>query len=46
MRAELSLQFVDSNVLVYAYDAMAGVKHAQARPWRLLPSFGNPSAAA
>jgi predicted nucleic acid-binding protein len=31
MRAERVLQFVDSNVLIYAYDVTAGVKHEQAR---------------
>jgi len=31
MRAERVLQFVDSNVLIYAYDATAGVKHERAK---------------
>jgi len=31
MRAERVLQFVDSNVLIYAYDVTAGVKHEQAK---------------
>jgi predicted nucleic acid-binding protein len=31
MRAERALQFVDSNILIYAYDVTAGVKHDQAK---------------
>ena len=31
MRAERVLQFVYSNVLIYAYDVTAGVKHEQAK---------------
>jgi predicted nucleic acid-binding protein len=31
MRAERVLQFVDSNILIYAYDVTAGAKHEQAR---------------
>ncbi len=31
MRAERALQFVDSNILIYAYDVTAGVKHEQAK---------------
>ncbi len=31
MSAETSRQFVDTNVLVYAHDASAGVKHARAK---------------
>jgi len=31
MRAERVLQFVDSNVLIYAYDVTGGVKHEQAK---------------
>jgi predicted nucleic acid-binding protein len=31
MRAERAQQFVDSNILIYAYDVTAGVKHEQAR---------------
>jgi predicted nucleic acid-binding protein len=31
MRDERDLQFVDSNVLIYAYDATAGVKHERAK---------------
>ena len=31
MHADRALQFVDSNVLIYAYDATAGVKHEQAK---------------
>jgi predicted nucleic acid-binding protein len=31
MSAESSFQFVDTNILVYAHDAAAGEKHAQAK---------------
>lgn len=31
MRAERDLRFVDSNILIYAYDATAGVKYQQAK---------------
>jgi predicted nucleic acid-binding protein len=31
MRAERILQFVDSNVLIYAYDVTAGAKHERAK---------------
>jgi predicted nucleic acid-binding protein len=31
MRAERILQFVDCNILIYAYDVTAGAKHEQAR---------------
>jgi len=31
MRAERVLQFVDANILIYAYDVTAGAKHEQAK---------------
>jgi predicted nucleic acid-binding protein len=31
MRADRVLRFVDTNILIYAYDATAGVKHEQAK---------------
>jgi predicted nucleic acid-binding protein len=31
MRVERALQFVDSNILIYAYDVTAGMKHEQAK---------------
>ena len=31
MRVERVLQFVDSNILIYAYDVTAGAKHEQAK---------------
>jgi predicted nucleic acid-binding protein len=31
MRVERALQFVDSNILIYAYDVTAGAKHEQAK---------------
>jgi predicted nucleic acid-binding protein len=31
MRADRTLQFVDSNILIYAYDVTAGVKHEQSK---------------
>jgi predicted nucleic acid-binding protein len=31
MSADTELQFVDTDVLVYAYDASAGARHAQAQ---------------